>query len=331
MAAPMPTFEEQIQAMRSWFESPRFKGIKRLFTPREVVEQRGTIRDEHSVARDSAAAFHARLRQLFETRKCMTSFGPYSPGEAVAMKRMGIEGIYVGGWATSAKGSADEDPGPDLASYPLSRVPDEAKAIVRALLAADRNEFHARTRMTEEQRKANPPVDFRPFIIADADTGHGGDAHVRNLVRRFVEAGVPGYHIEDQKPGVKKCGHQGGKVLVSEDEQIKRLSAARFQLDIMQVSGIIVARTDAESATLLDGRTDERDQPFILGATNPEVPTFRVAFLSILRALHGRGVAELTGYQLYAVSDAEYAAADAWMTRSGLAKLYDDSVKLYEI
>jgi isocitrate lyase len=326
----MTAFEEQVAEMQRWFESPRFKGIVRLHTPREVVEQRGTIRTEYTVARDTAFAFHTRLRELFESGKCMTSFGPYSPGEAVAMKRVGLEGIYVGGWATSAKGSANEDPGPDLASYPLSRVPDEAAAIVRALLAADRNDLFLRLHMTEEQRKANPPVDFRPFIIADADTGHGGDAHVRNLVRRFVEVGVPGYHIEDQKPGVKKCGHQGGKVLVSEDEQIKRLSAARFQLDVMQVPGIIVARTDAESATLLDGRTDERDQPFILGATNVSIPSFRVAFLAILRALSGRGIAELTGHRLYAISDAEYAAADAWLARAGLAALFDDAVKLYE-
>ncbi len=184
----MASFEEQVNEMRAWFESPRFAGIERLYTPREVVEQRGTIRQDHSVARDAAGAFHARLRELFTSGQCMTSFGPYSPGEAVAMKRTGIEGIYVGGWATSAKGSADEDPGPDLASYPLSRVPDEAHAIVRALLAADRNEFFLRAQMSEEQKKATPAVDFRPFIIADADTGHGGDAHVRNLVRRFVEA-----------------------------------------------------------------------------------------------------------------------------------------------
>ncbi len=105
-------------------------------------------------------------------------------------------------------------PGPDLASYPLSQVPDEAAVLVRALLTADRNQQYLRARMTEKQRAATPAVDFRPFIIADADTGHGGDPHVRNLVRRFVEVGVPGYHIEDQRPGTKKCGHQGGKVLV---------------------------------------------------------------------------------------------------------------------
>ncbi|MBK7399373.1 MAG: hypothetical protein IPJ34_24685 [Myxococcales bacterium] len=101
----MPTFDEQVQEMRRWFESPRFAGIERLYTPKEVVEQRGTIRNEYSVARDAAAGFHARLREMFQSGTCMTSFGPYSPGEAVAMKRMGIEGIYIGGWATSAKGA----------------------------------------------------------------------------------------------------------------------------------------------------------------------------------------------------------------------------------
>src|SRR5262249_27813644 len=162
----------------------------------------------------------------------------------------------------------DEDPGPDLASYPLSQVPNEAATIVRALMTADRNQHFQRSRMTEEERSRQLAVDYRPFIIADADTGHGGDPHVRNLIRRVVEVGIPGYHIEDQRPGTKKCGHQGGKVLVPQDEQIKRLNAARFQLDVMGVPGIIVARTDAEAASLIDGCGDERDQPFILGATN---------------------------------------------------------------
>ncbi len=325
-----PSFEEQVEAMRRWFAAPRFKGIQRLYTAREVVEQRGTIAAEYPVARDAADAFYKRLRQLFDEKKCITTFGPYSPGQAVAMKRMGIEGIYLGGWATSAKGSAKEDPGPDLASYPLSQVPDEAAPIVRALLTADKNQYFARARMTEEQRKSTPTTDFRPFIIADADTGHGGDAHVRNLVRRFVEVGVPGYHIEDQKPGAKKCGHQGGKVLVSEDEQIKRLSAARFQLDIMQVPGLIVARTDAESATLLDGRSDERDQPFILGAINVNLPSFKAVTLALLRRMHDRGIEELTGHLLYATSEDEMNEAAAWLDERDLGALVDTAVADYE-
>ncbi len=311
-------FEQQREAAREWFASPRFEGIVRLHTAQQVAEQQGTIRGDYSVARQAAKEFYERLRELFEQRKQITTFGPYSPGQAVMIKRMGIEGIYLGGWATSAKGSALEDPGPDLASYPLSQVPDEAAGLVRALLAADKNQHFARARMTEQQREATPVVDFRPFIIADADTGHGGAAHVRNLIRRFVEVGVPGYHVEDQKPGAKKCGHQGGKVLVGEDEQIRRLNAARLQLDVMRVPGIIVARTDAESATFLENPTDERDQPFILGATNTDLPTYRVGYLAIQRRLAELGVDDIRGHLLFAVSDTEYQAALDWLDRVGL-------------
>lgn len=314
----MTMFDQQIASAKEWFASPRFDGIVRLYSPRQVAEQQGTISGDCTIARQAAADFYARLRELFDQRKQITTFGPYSPGQAVMMKRIGMEGIYLGGWATSAKGSLAEDPGPDLASYPLSQVPDEAAGLVRALLTADKNQHFARARMTEEQRKATPAIDYRPFIIADADTGHGGDAHVRNLIRRFVEVGVPGYHIEDQKPGAKKCGHQGGKVLVSVDEQIKRLNAARLQLDIMRVPGIIVARTDAETATFIENRSDERDQPFILGATNVDLPSYKAGYLAILRKLYELGVEEVRGHMLFALSEAEYSAAFDWLERVGI-------------
>ncbi len=314
----MIAFDQDVQETRDWFAEPRFAGITRLHSARQVVGQRGTIPVDHTVAREAAVAFHDRLRELFGQRKSITTFGPYSPGQAVVIKRLGIEGIYLGGWATSAKGSATEDPGPDLASYPLSQVPDEAAGLVRALLTADRNQQYLRSRMSDAQRRAAPAVDYRPFIIADADTGHGGDPHVRNLVRRFVEAGVPGYHIEDQRPGTKKCGHQGGKVLVSSSEQIKRLNAARFQLDVMRVPGIIVARTDAESASLLESRSDERDQPFVLGVTNLTVPAYKVAYLAVLRAFHEAGVEELNGHLLYSIADDDYGPAARWLGRMGL-------------
>jgi len=308
----------ETDALRAWMDGPRFADATRLHAPRQVAEQRGTIEIDYPVARVAAERLHERLRELFVAGRSMTTFGPYSPGQAVAMKRAGLEGIYLGGWATSAKGSATEDPGPDLASYPLSQVPDEAAGIVRALLAADRNQRFERSRMHPTQRAQIAEVDFHPLIIADADTGHGGDAHVRNLIRRFVEVGVPGYHIEDQKPGAKKCGHQAGKVLVPSDEQIKRLNAARLQLDIMGVAGVLVARTDAEAATLLDGSSDERDQPFILGATSRDVPAYRTALIAVMRQLHAAGVTDITGHLLYAISDEEYATADAWLARAGV-------------
>ncbi len=310
--------DRQTAAAAAFMGADRFRGRRRLHTAREVAAQRGSIPQDYTVARDAADAFHARLRELFDRKQAITTFGPYSPGQAVAMKRRGIEGIYLGGWATSAKGSITEDPGPDLASYPLSQVPDEAAPIVRALLTADKNQTFSRSRMTAAERRANPATDFRPFIIADADTGHGGEQHVRNLIRRFVEVGVPGYHIEDQKPGVKKCGHQAGKVLVPQDEQNKRLNAARFQLDVMGVAGLIVARTDSEAATFLDGNGDERDQAFILGATNLDLPSCKTATLAILRRLNALGAEDVRGHELYDISEAACHRADVWLEGAGI-------------
>ncbi|MBP1822564.1 isocitrate lyase ICL2 [Mycobacterium sp. OAE908] len=329
-AAPQTPYERAVAETQRYFDSPRFEGIIRLYSARQVVEQRGTIPTDYTVAREAAEAFYPRLRELFAQKKSITTFGPYSPGQAVAMKRMGIEGIYLGGWATSAKGSTTEDPGPDLASYPLSQVPEEAAGLVRALLTADRNQQYLRLQMTDEQRATTPATDFRPFIIADADTGHGGDPHVRNLIRRFVEAGVPGYHIEDQRPGTKKCGHQGGKVLVPSDEQIKRLNTARFQLDVMRVPGIIVARTDAEAANLTDSRADERDQPFLLGVTNLKIPSYKACFLAMVRRFYDQGVSEINGHLLYALPEGEYAAADAWLERHGIAAAVSEAASAYQ-
>ena len=145
----MSSFESEIGETARWLAGPRFEGIRRLYSARQVVEQRGTISIDYTVARMAAEQFYDRLRQLFAERRQITTFGPYSPGQAVALKRMGIEGIYLGGWATSARGSVTEDPGPDLASYPLSQVPDEAAPIVRGLLTADRNQRFARSRLSE--------------------------------------------------------------------------------------------------------------------------------------------------------------------------------------
>ncbi len=311
-------FSQDVQEVQSWFTSSRFEEISRLYSAQQIVEQRGSIIADYSIARQSAILFFHRLQELFGQKGQMTTFGPYSPGQAVAMKRAGIEGIYLGGWATSAKGSVNEDPGPDLASYPLSQVPDEAASIVRALLAADKNQQFARSRLAEGEKALAPAVNFLPFMVADADTGHGGEAHVRNLIRRFVEVGVPGYHIEDQKPGCKKCGHQGGKVLVPQDEQIKRLNAARFQLDLMGVPGIIVARTDAEAATLLDGKGDERDQPFILGAIKAGMPSYKISYLSIIKRCFEQGVIDLNGHLLYRIPEYEFQDCYDWLGSLGV-------------
>ena len=117
----MGVFEDEVDQAAGWMAANRFTGIQRLFTARQVVEQRGTVPFDYTVARVAAERFHARLRELFQEKKSITTFGPYSPGQAVAMKRNGIEGIYLGGWATSAKGSRDEDPGPTSRATPSAR------------------------------------------------------------------------------------------------------------------------------------------------------------------------------------------------------------------
>src|SRR5258708_13788376 len=154
----MTTFDRQVAAAEEWFASPRLTGIIRLCSTREVAEQQGTISSDYTVARRTAEEFYAGLRELFEQRKHITTFGPYSPGQAVTLKRMGIEGIYLGGWATSARGSLAEDPGPDLASYPLSQVPDEAAGLVPALLTADKTQHFPRIRMRNEEPAVPPAV-----------------------------------------------------------------------------------------------------------------------------------------------------------------------------
>jgi len=162
--------------------------------------------------------------------------------------------------------------------------------------------------MTEAQRAATKARDFRPFIIADADTGHGGDPHVRNLIRRFVEAGVPATTSKTSVRAPRSAAIRR-KVLVAQDEQNKRLNAARFQLDVMGVPGLIVARTDAEAANLIEGRGDERDQPFLVGGDEPQRASLQAVLPGADPAFHELGVAELTGHLLYAIPAGEHTVA----------------------
>ena len=149
-------FEKEVEELRRWFASPRFEGIKRVYSAREVVEQRGTIRPDYAVARGAAEAFHARLRELFEQRKCITTFGPYSPGPGGRDEADGHRGHLPRRLGDHRQGLRARGSGPRPRELPAQPVPDEAAPIVRALLTADKNQFHARARMTEEQRKATP-------------------------------------------------------------------------------------------------------------------------------------------------------------------------------
>jgi len=179
--------------------------------------------------------------------------------------------VYVSGWQSSSTASTSNEPGPDVADYPYDTVPNKVDQLFKAQLFHDRKQYEERRRMSPEARAKSPTVDYFNPIIADADTGHGGLTATMKLTKMFVENGAAGIHIEDQKPGTKKCGHMGGKVLVSTWEHIQRLIACRLQADILNSPLVLVARTDAEAASMIDTNIDPVDHPHIKGATVPGV------------------------------------------------------------
>jgi len=317
---------KELRETEAWFHSERFHQITRLHTSFEVVALRGSLQDDYTVARQSAVKLYAYLQRLFKEKKQETTYGPFSPTGAARAVMEGIKVLYLGGWATSAKGSDTEDPGADLANYALDRVPKEGASWVRALLHQDELQRSQRIRMTSAQRKKHPPIEFSPpLIIPDGDTGHGGEHHVRNLVKKFVESKIGAIHIEDQRPGAKVCGHQGQKVLVSTAEMLSRLNTARLQYDLMKVPGVIVARTDSHDATNIDSVDDERDHPFVYGATKPIV-AFKNVNLAVIRKFYQAGFKEINGHLLHRISEKAYKSADEWLRQEHLMPRLSEAV-----
>merc|ERR1711904_119827 len=195
----------------------------------------------------------------------------------VAQMAKYLTSVYISGWQCSSTASTSNEPGPDVADYPYDTVPNKCDQLFKAQLFHDRKQWEERRNMTPEQRAKTPAVDFLNPIIADADTGHGGITATMKLCKMFIENGAAGIHIEDQKPGTKKCGHMGGKALVSTAEHKQRLIACRLQADILNSPLVVVARTDAEAATMIDSNMDPEDHGFITGATIPGVESLNEA------------------------------------------------------
>jgi isocitrate lyase len=258
-------FQAEVVECAAWMASPRFKNITRPYDASSVVRLRAPVVHGHAGSAP-AVKMWGMVQTMAAKGEYSHTFGALDPVQVVQMAKY-LSSVYVSGWQCSSTASSINEPGPDLADYPYTTVPNKVQQLFKAQEFHARKQRESRSWMSREERTNEPAVDYYRPIIADGDTGHGGLGAVMRLTKLFIESGAAGIHFEDQSAGSKKCGHMAGKVLVPAAEHVQRLIAARLQADICGTETLIVARTDAEAATLLSNNVDPRDHMFIKGCT----------------------------------------------------------------
>jgi isocitrate lyase len=242
---------------RTWSTDPRWAGIERPYEAVDVVRLRGSIRVDHTVARRGAE----RLRSLLDSEEYVRALGALTGGQAVEMVKAGLQAIYLSGWQVAADANLSGETYPDQSLYPANSVPQVVRRLNNAMIRADQIAW-------ADGNDAG--VDRIAPILADAEAGFGGPLNAFELMKAMIEAGAAGVHFEDQLSSEKKCGHLGGKVLVSTSHFIRTLVAARLAADVCDVPTMLVARTDALGASLLTSDVDERDRAFLTGERTAE-------------------------------------------------------------
>src|SRR5579859_142403 len=239
-----------------WRSNPRWKGITRPYKAEDVIRLRGTVQVEHTLARLGAE----RLWDMLQTEPYVAALGAMTGNQAIQQVEAGLQAIYVSGWQVAADANNSGQMYPDQSLYPADSVPNLVRKINQALMRAD--QIH-------HSEGKNGKYWFAP-MVADAEAGFGGNLNAFELMKGMIEAGAACVHFEDQLSSAKKCGHLGGKVLVSTTEAVQKLVAARLAADVMSVPTLIMARTDADSANLLTSDIDERDREFCTGERTSE-------------------------------------------------------------
>lgn len=289
-------FEAEVAEVQAWWGSERFRLTKRPYSAKDVVALRGSLRQSYG-SNEMAKKLWRTLKTHQANGTSSRTFGALDPVQVTMMAKH-LDTIYVSGWQCSSTHTSTNEPGPDLADYPYDTVPNKVEHLFFAQQYHDRKQKEARMSMSREERARTPYVDYLKPIIADGDTGFGGTTATVKLCKLFVERGASGVHIEDQSSVTKKCGHMAGKVLVAVSEHINRLVAARLQFDVMGTETVLVARTDAVGATLIQTNVDTRDHQFILGATNQNLRGRSLATLLAEAMAAGK-----TGAELQALED----------------------------